>query len=582
MKTSMGLCGATGKTPNIEVGYVKQVNYNDKAKVIITGTRENPILNFEIPKGKDGAKLIIKEYFNGDITVLNNLRDLPLEVSEEHNKTVMSVNGIKELLDKVNEIDRDYKLKDGELSSKIESEKETLKNLITTLENTLISKINNINDVKIPKIENDINKNSTDISLNTQDINTLKSENEKLKEVNKKLNEALDSTLIYVDKEGEEIKEYTTIAPIKNLKIKGKTVVTDAPTETNENNKRIESSGELEGNKINILSNNKNLFNIDKFLKSNENKAFYSTDGFGNIIINSLDYRSSTDDLNACFKLKKNTSYVINCSLSSSKLRLLVKQSNGEWVNITPPQEGIFNSGDLGIVLLKFIEDNNYPLKVYNIQLEEGTKATDYSEPKEDKKEISFNLDGGLKSLPNGVADTIEQKDNGFYLVQRVGKIVLNGQDLSWSVLNNDKTNTINFVCSGINSTKENDINIICNSFNVGIMGYGDDVESLFKSLNGVYISILRSRLSTQDVNGLKAWLQANPTTVYYELVTALETKLNIDNNLQTFKDLTYITSENNIKPTLNVSLSKSINSIIDEIKRKVYALDTPNIKEEV
>ena len=582
MKTSMGLCGATGKTPNIEVGYVKQVNYNDKAKVIITGTRENPILNFEIPKGKDGAKLIIKEYFNGDITVLNNLRDLPQEVSDEHNKTVMSVNGIKELLDKVNEITRDYKLKDGELSSKIESEKETLKNLITTLENTLISKINNINDVKIPKIENDINKNSTDISLNTQDINTLKSENEKLKEVNKKLNEALDSTLIYVDKEGEEIKEYTTIAPIKNLKIKGKTVVTDAPTETNENNKRIESSGELEGNKINILSNNKNLFNIDKFLKSNENKAFYSTDGFGNIIINSLDYRSSTDDLNACFKLKKNTSYVINCSLSSSKLRLLVKQSNGEWVNITPPQEGIFNSGDLGIVLLKFIEDNNYPLKVYNIQLEEGTKATDYSEPKEDKKEISFNLDGGLKSLPNGVADTIEQKDNGFYLVQRVGKIVLNGQDLSWSVLNNDKTNTINFVCSGINSTKENDINIICNSFNVGIMGYGDDVESLFKSLNGVYISILRSRLSTQDVNGLKAWLQANPTTVYYELVTALETKLNIDNNLQTFKDLTYITSENNIKPTLNVSLSKSINSIIDEIKRKVYALDTPNIKEEV
>ena len=98
MKTSIGLCGATGKTPELQIGQVKTVDYTQKASVEITGTRENPILNFNIPKGKDGAKLIVKEYFNGDITIINSISELHEETSDAYGKNVLSENAMIEFI----------------------------------------------------------------------------------------------------------------------------------------------------------------------------------------------------------------------------------------------------------------------------------------------------------------------------------------------------------------------------------------------------------------------------------------------------------------------------------------------------
>ena len=54
--------------------------------------------------------------------------------------------------------------------------------------------------------------------------------------------------------------------------------------------------------------------------------------------------------------------------------------------------------------------------------LSNNNKLADDINYKEYKKEILLPIEGGLKSLSNGVADTIEQRNDGVYLVQRVKK----------------------------------------------------------------------------------------------------------------------------------------------------------------
>ena len=52
--------------------------------------------------------------------------------------------------------------------------------------------------------------------------------------------------------------------------------------------------------------------------------------------------------------------------------------------------------------------------------LSNNNKSEDDIDYKEDKKEILLPIEGGLKSSSNGVVDTIEQRNDGVYLLQSV------------------------------------------------------------------------------------------------------------------------------------------------------------------
>ena len=100
-----------------------------------------------------------------------------------------------------------------------------------------------------------------------------------------------------------------------------------------------------------------------------------------------------------------------------------------------------------------------------------------------------------------------------------------------------------------------------------------------------VYIKINKSKLSSQDTVGFKTFLQTNPVTIYYELATAIETKLVIDTiNLETFKDLTYIKSDNDIKPTLSFKAPADAPATINSLRIKNNNLEKENkkLKEDV
>lgn len=154
MKALLKECGATGKTPNITIGKVTTIEHDKKAMVEITGDKENPVLNFYIPKGKDGAKLILRESFNGDIQIINNIADIPENVGEENLKKVLGVNGIKEIIDNIN------------------SNETEISQIKSLLDNKIIN-INN-NSASIELINNVINELESSIDENTRDIEILK------------------------------------------------------------------------------------------------------------------------------------------------------------------------------------------------------------------------------------------------------------------------------------------------------------------------------------------------------------------------------------------------------------------------
>ena len=123
-----------------------------------------------------------------------------------------------------------------------------------------------------------------------------------------------------------------------------------------------------------------------------------------------------------------------------------------------------------------------------------------------------------LRSLPSGVCDTLNV-ETGEY-VQRIGECRLDGSQTvkSWwsttstvGVLVNIPTmkNISSIVCDGLPAMYYRDINN--NTYDAeGIASW--DVG------NSVNFRILKSKLETEDINGVKKYLQQNPVTVQYEL----------------------------------------------------------------
>lgn len=58
---AMGIRGETGLTPNIQIGEVKTLEPGSQAKVTRSGSNEEPVFNFELPKGDKGDDYVLTE-----------------------------------------------------------------------------------------------------------------------------------------------------------------------------------------------------------------------------------------------------------------------------------------------------------------------------------------------------------------------------------------------------------------------------------------------------------------------------------------------------------------------------------------
>ena len=96
----------------------------------------------------------------------------------------------------------------------------------------------------------------------------------------------------------------------------------------------------------------------------------------------------------------------------------------------------------------------------------------------------------------------------------------------------------------------------------------------LIGSDKSIYCNIAKSKLSTQDVVGFKAWLKANPTTVVYQLAQEeVYECTNID--LMTYSGETnYIINSGAISPKSLLKVHNNISNVVKILQEKVSLLE--------
>lgn len=113
----------------------------------------------------------------------------------------------------------------------------------------------------------------------------------------------------------------------------------------------------------------------------------------------------------------------------------------------------------------------------------------------------------------------------------------------------------------------------ICDRFNRNTGIYTVSDEGFYVNSSGLHVKILKSKLSSPDVQGFKAWLQANPITVIYETTTETIEPINSSLVLQSFKDGYFGMNSGAINPTVSLSFPTTIGGRVDSLEESNYQL---------
>ena len=314
--------------------------------------------------------------------------------------------------------------------------------------------------------------------------------------------------------------------------------------------------------KIEVLSNNKNLFSGEiRTGRYDENGTFHSDNRMW----------ATTK-----FLLPPNKNFKVSC-----------KRLNTLWVNFWTKEDIHIKqltlySNDvlttpLGAYKCSITSSIDYDLE--DLQIEEGTQITSYIPHQSDKKQILFyNENGELEPVTElHEWDSIEKhSDNKWYYHKRSGKVVLNGSEEFYMIDVNDKPNTLlfhtdaNFIPSA-NVIKDS----ICDKLALNKTISGVDVEShLVAETSRIYIRLLKSKLSTQDVTGFKQWLQANNVTVVYQLAQEEVYEL-APLHLDSYANETLILCNSGaISPKMEFSITSHINELVKAYGERINLLE--------
>ena len=239
--------------------------------------------------------------------------------------------------------------------------------------------------------------------------------------------------------------------------------------------------------------------------------------------------------------------------------------------NVIYQELGYFPSDDLVIVDVPI---NAKFLRFTGQKSKKNSVSVYYSQY--DKKQISTTL----RSLPNGVKDTIEKRGNKYVKVQRCRELHLDGNSTFFSISEVNPSTKIYRVLLDI-PLKDNKPGgkVFCDRFN-SYANWELDEEECYVSINksegnAVCLKILKTRLeNTMTKEKLLAWLDANPTTIVYELEKPIITELP-NFNSQTYKgENTLIVNSGVIQCDASFDVCEGIRSELDVIKDKVSSLD--------
>lgn len=180
--------------------------------------------------------------------------------------------------------------------------------------------------------------------------------------------------------------------------------------------------------------------------------------------------------------------------------------------------------------------------------------------------------------------DSIEKHTDGkYYYHQRSGEVAFDGSE-DWGARNMaNENNTIGFgLYLGLPNYDINSLPpIICDRFaclNANALWVGDE-EGTAHAGDYLHIRILKSKLSTQDAEGFKQWLQANNVTVVYQLAQEKVYECtNID--LITYANETnYVVESGAIVPRTTLKVHNNISNVVRTLQQKVSLLENKFIE---
>ena len=341
----------------------------------------------------------------------------------------------------------------------------------------------------------------------------------------------------------------------------------------------MKSVGELEDNKIEILSQSKNLFN--GFTEQGNLQDNPPNDNLGNLLTAKHMRRSDY------IKVQGNSQYIIGNFNSSEVVieKVLFFDINKKAIQTQRSGAGVFTT-PINCSYVKFVFKwsvsssntmNQSHIDSSQTYLLKGNVApSQYVNGALNKKEISLNEP--LRALPNGVKDKIIKIGGKHYVERNCGEVILDGSKNEYILggdYSSDSIITIAYTVRNNASWTHSD-RIICDRF-VGKTG-ADSVwlgksEGITSDVSKILIGISKSKLSSLDNNGVRQWLQQNPTTVIYALETPTYEEIT-DPTLLTYSDATHISNNSTIPCNMRVQ-NTGYNAIIKPSTLYTVALDT-------
>ena len=341
----------------------------------------------------------------------------------------------------------------------------------------------------------------------------------------------------------------------------------------------LKSFGEAEQEgdkyKISLLSHGKNLFNNNSNYESQRDATAKKTTT-GIEVYNSTSISWSC----AIFKVKvpKNKNLYINYSTEGSigDPFVVIRDLKDKDLYTFNATGGLFNTGENNEVKILFHcskETVKHTSVTYSNLMISEENIKEYVKYKEDKKDI-------LISAPLRQGDYLYEDTGQVKVNREVGQYTFTGdegwtlgtQSSGWGEFDDTlvfylepfkaKTNT-KFICDRFAYIDVININ------NIGIY------NNIWGGKPHPVIRIKKSELSSNNLDGFKAWLKANPTTVIYQLATPVtEVAENcVDIDLDTYQEKTYFNILNSMPGILDFKIPSNLASIVQSHTKDIKIL---------
>lgn len=187
------------------------------------------------------------------------------------------------------------------------------------------------------------------------------------------------------------------------------------------------------------------------------------------------------------------------------------------------------------------------------------------------KKDIllqNLGFDEGLRGFNLTICDELNDIKN--VAIKKIEKYIFNGNE-NLRVIDASLANCL-AVRFNLENIKADTRNVLCNNFCYELSW--NDKEHFFIERNIITFIINKTKLISQDVEGFKAWLKANPTTIIYELAEPVIIPFDKDINLKTFNERTYITSDNIIKGDLSFTVPMNTAANLENNTTKLNTIE--------